>query len=95
MSEHESFLARLEDVHEFPCDFVIKVIGDNDDAFVASVIQVSVNVLGRDSEPNVDTRESSGGKHISVTLTVAVTQAVEVVEIYTRLHKLEGVKFLL
>lgn len=95
MTDHETFLARLEDVHDFPCDFVVKVIGENSTSFVTRVVQASVNALGAGAEPGVDTRESSGGKHVSVTLTISVTQAEEVIEVYELLNAVEGVKFLL
>jgi putative lipoic acid-binding regulatory protein len=95
MKDQDSFHTRLEDVHEFPCDFVIKVIGSNTAEFVTSVIQASVNVLGTEAQPGVDTRESSGGNHISVTLTVRVASAEQVIDVYTILNDVEGVRFLL
>jgi putative lipoic acid-binding regulatory protein len=95
MTDHATFLSRLEDVHEFPCDFVIKVIGINNTQFVTRVIQASVNALGYAAEPGVETRESSGGKHVSITLTLSVQRAEEVIEVYTLLNSVEGVRFLL
>lgn len=95
MTDHNSFLSRLEDVHDFPCDFVFKIIGENTTTFVTQVVQASVNAMGSSAQPDVDTRESSGGKHVSVTLTITVTRAREVIEVYELLNAVEGVKFLL
>lgn len=95
MSDRNEILERLNDVHSFPGDYMFKVIGDNTEEFVTRIVQASLNVLGPDAEPGVSTRESSGGKHVSVTLDVRVENAEMVLEVYDMLKKLDGIKFIL
>lgn len=95
MSDRNELLDKLNAVHEFPGDYVFKVIGTNSPEFISRVVQAAVIVLGERADFSVSTRESSGGKHQSVTLTVVVPQADDVLAIYDQLRVLEGVKFLL
>jgi putative lipoic acid-binding regulatory protein len=95
MSDRNEILERLNDVHSFPGGYIFKVIGENSDEFVTRIVQASLNVLGPDANPDVSTRESSGGKHVSVTLEVRVEDAEMVLEIYDMLGQLDGIKFIL
>jgi hypothetical protein len=88
-------LERLEDVHSFPGDYTFKVIGSNSPEFVSRVVQAAVNILGKSSDPDVDTRESSKGNHISVTLTVSVEEADVVLEIYDAFQAMDDIRFIL
>ena len=88
------FLERLRDVHDFPGPFMFKVIGTNSDVFVAQVIQAVINVLGA-VEPELKTRESSGGKHVAVTVDVSVDSAEAVLDVYAAFQSVEGVRFVL
>jgi hypothetical protein len=88
-------LERLEDVHSFPGDYTFKVIGSNSPEFVSRVVQAAVNILGKSSDPDVDTRESSKGNHISVTLTVSVEKADVVLEIYDAFQAMDDIRFIL
>lgn len=92
--EKSELLERLQDVHDFPGPFMFKVIGGNSDDFVAQVVQAVINVLG-DVEPQIKTRESSGGKHVSVTVDVTVQSAEAVVDVYAAFQGVKGVKFVL
>lgn len=91
----ETSLDRLRATHTFPGTFRFKVIGENSPAFVARVAQASVTVLGADARPSVTTRESAHGNHQSVSMTVTVRRAEEVLEIYEVLSSTEGVRFML
>ncbi|MBA2663534.1 MAG: DUF493 domain-containing protein [Bradymonadaceae bacterium] len=95
MTERSSLLDKLKAVHEFPGSYVFKVIGTNSPEFISRVVQAAVIVLGEPSEISISTRESSGGKHLSVTLTVEVHEAEAVLDIYELLRVVEGVRFLL
>ena len=95
MSDRETLLKRLNDVHAFPGEYVFKVIGTNSPEFVTRSVQATVNVLGSSANPDVSTRSSSGGKHLSVTLTVDVDQAEDVLDVYALLQEMEGVRFML
>lgn len=95
MADRDELLERLNDVHEFPCDYLFKVIGENSDAFVARVTQAAINVVGASARARITTRESSGGKHLAVSMTVQLQDAESVLEVYSLLSGLEGVRFIL
>ncbi len=95
MTEEIKFLDRLNDVHEFPCEFIFKVIGDNSPEFVTTCVQGAVNVLGPNTKVDVTTRESSKGNHVSVTLTVSIESAELVLKVFAILQGIEGVKYVL
>ena len=95
MSDREEVLKRLNDVHSFPGNYVFKVIGANNDEFVSKIIQACINVLGPDSNPDVSLRESSGKKHVSVTVSVEVDDAETVLAVYDVLGNVEEIKFIL
>lgn len=95
MEEEPDFLSRLKDVHDFPCEFVFKVIGTNSPEFVSAVVQAALNVVGKDADIDVSTRESSRGNHTSVTMLVTVDSAESVVNVFDLLQSLEGVRYVL
>ncbi|MGM0555774.1 MAG: YbeD family protein [Myxococcota bacterium] len=95
MSDREKMLERLEDVHSFPGEYTFKVIGSNSPEFVSQVVQAAINVVGKAADPDVDTRESSKGNHLSVTLTVTVQEADAVMDIYAAFQEMEEVRFIL
>ena len=95
MTKRSELLERLKDVHSFPGDYVFKVIGTNSDEFVSQVVQTVINVVGKQAEPDVSTRESSGGKHLSVTLSVHMQDAETVLDVYASLKEMEEARFIL
>ena len=58
---------------EFPCDYVIKVIGDSAPDFVEFVVEVVEQHAPGLSEEDVFVRASSGGRFSSVNLTIVAT----------------------
>lgn len=58
---------------EFPCDYVIKVIGDSAPDFVEFVVNVVVQHAPELSDKDVLVKESSGGRFSSVNLTIVAT----------------------
>lgn len=95
MNDRAALLDKLNAVHAFPCSYVFKVIGENSPEFITRVVQAVVNVMGDPSNFELATRESSGGKHLSVTVTVEVREAETVLSIYDMLRVVDGVRFLL
>jgi len=83
MSEEETLL-------EFPCEFSIKAMGlatPEFDALVAEIVRQHAPDMG---EGAVRTRPSSGGKYLSVTVTITATSKKQLDAIYQDLtdHKL-------
>ena len=95
MSDKDSILDKLRQVHDFPGPYMFKVIGPNDAEFLATAVQSVINAIGPGADPDVVTRESSGGKHVSITMTVDVASAEVVLDVYDLLRTLEGAKFVL
>lgn len=95
MSTRQSSLDALKQVHQFPGPYIFKVIGENSPEFLAHVVQIAVWVLGPRTQPAVSVRQSSGGKHQSITLKVRVSTAEGVLDVYEGLGTLAGVRFLL
>lgn len=85
----------LESVHAFPCVYTFKVIGSPDDHFVGRVVAAVKFHLPADAEPAFSSRKSSSGKHICVTIEPHLDNADLVLEVYQRLHGLDGVIMLM
>jgi putative lipoic acid-binding regulatory protein len=85
----------LESVHTFPGPYHIKVIGETADDFVSRVVAVVHEELPAHSDLDYNVRETSGGRHVSVTLIIAAQSAEQVRTIYARLGEVAGVTMLL
>ncbi|MFW5966085.1 MAG: DUF493 domain-containing protein [Persicimonas sp.] len=95
MSKRSISLDRLNEVHSFPGTYVFKVIGTNTEEFIDGVVEATLEVVGEDAEREVSTRESSGGKHVSVTVSVQVEDAEAVLEVYDEFKELDEVHLIL
>ena len=94
MTQRDTMHERLTAVHSFPDTYIFKVIGVNTQDFVSRVVQAAVNAVGREKELGVDTRESSAGRHVSVTLALEADDADVVLDTYELLRTVQGVEFL-
>lgn len=90
----QSFLDALHQVHDFPCRYTFKVIGDNTDVFLARVLEV-VRLAIPDELPATSTRESKSGKARSVTVVVVAPSAEVVVDIHRQLGRIPGSRYVL
>ena len=85
----------LEATHDFPCHYHFKAIGRNDELFIETVVQQVRVALGMEFDPPVVVQQSSGGKHASVSVTLLVENAAQVVAVYGGLQTIDGLKMLL
>ena len=85
----------LESTHSFPCAFVFKVIGKVEGGFVARVVAAVRAELGDDVDPPYSMRQTTGGRHIAVTLEPHVRTAAQVVAIYQQIQRMDGVVMML
>ena len=86
---------REETLFEFPCPFSVKAMGlaaDDFDALVVSIISRHVPGLGKGS---VQTQSSSGGKYLSVTVTITARSRAQLDALYTELSQHERVAMVL
>lgn len=80
---------------DFPCDFAIKVMGQTEDSFAATIIAAIQTIVPAFSAANVEMRASSAGKYISLTCTVYVTSQAQLDDIYRLLSAHPLVKYAL
>lgn len=80
--DEKSFLEKLEGTHQFPGSYTFKFI-------VKPEHQKAVEELVADAE--ISLKNSSGNKYISVTISSEMNTSEEVVAIYKRAHKIEGI----
>ena len=88
-------IAEQDSLIEFPCDFPIKIMGETRDDFTAKMVEVFQQHLPDFKPSNIEMRASSGGKYISITATVYVTNKPQLDAIYMGLTAHEYVKVVL
>lgn len=85
----------LESNHIFPGMYQIKAIGDAENDFEGRVVAVIREELADHSEIDFAVKVTPGGRHISLTLNVMVQSPAQVIAVYGRIQKVEGLRFLL
>lgn len=85
----------LESVHKFPCQYTIKVFGENSTAFLESVQKKVSGLLDTNEYLQITERPSSKGKHLALSLKLYVQSAQKVQLLYIELKNLEGIRFIL
>lgn len=84
----------LEELVEFPCDYLFKAFGPNNDPFIDSVRStVSKTVFA--SLDAIKVRASSKGEYQCVTVVVRLQNIEQLKAIYSDLQQLAGLKYLL
>ncbi len=84
----------LESTHNFPCRYLFKIIGADEDDFTARVISAVRVALEASVDPPHRLRRTSGGRHVSVTLEPVLRSAHEVLAVYRSLCDTDGVMIL-
>jgi putative lipoic acid-binding regulatory protein len=84
-----------ETLIEYPCDFDIKAMGETSAEFDATVMRIIGEHVEEIREGALTTKQSSGGKFTSVTVTVYVTSQLQVDTIYRALSSHDLVKYIL
>ena len=85
----------LEAVHTFPCWFTIKAIGINTDVFTVAVRDAVSIVMLDPNRLKIKARESSTGKHISMSLDVYVDNAGQVQQLYAQIKEIDALHYIL
>ncbi len=86
---------KQETLIEFPCDFPIKVMGETHQHFTQEMVKTIRNLIPDFDESGIEMRGSSGGKYISLTCTVHVTNKPQLDDIYRALTSHSMVKVVL
>ncbi len=80
---------------DFPCEFPIKVMGETQDAFSQTIIDLIQTIVPSFNATHIEMRASSGGKYISLTCTVHVISQAQLDDVYRLISKHPLVKFAL
>jgi putative lipoic acid-binding regulatory protein len=80
---------------EFPCDFDIKAMGLTSEEFDATVVSIVLEYVDDLKEGAVKTKQSSGGKFTSVTVTAYIESQIQLDTIYRSLSSHDLVKYVL
>lgn len=80
---------------DFPCDFAIKVMGETQETFSATIIAAIQTIVPTFNASHVEMRASSAGKYISLTCTVHVISQAQLDDIYRLISAHPLVKFAL
>ena len=85
-------LELLEAHHTFPGDYTVTVIALNSDGITGALVGAIEEELGVALEATAcETRSSSGGKYLSHRLKVPCASAADVLRLYARIRRVEGV----
>lgn len=79
----------------FPCEFPIKVFGQNDPAFVNTITEIIERYVAAERILKVKDRLSSGNKFLAITITIQATSQQELDQIYQDLTDCNLVKMAL
>ena len=85
----------LKQMHSFPGRFIFKAIGTTNDDFAARVIAVVRMTLEQEFDPPYELRETSGGRHVAVTIEPWVESAQQVIAVFAAIRDLEGLVMLM
>jgi len=85
----------LDEMHSFPGRFVFKAIGRANDDFVTRVVAVVRATLEQDFDAPYEIRETSGGRHVAVTIEPWVESSEMVIRVFSAIRELDGLVMLL
>ncbi len=80
---------------DFPCFFAIKVMGESNQGFVETIKILVQTHVPEFSEDDIDKRESSSGKYLSLTCNVWVTSQEHLDTVYRSVTSHPLVKYVL
>ena len=83
-----------EELIEFPCDYIFKAMGPNEETFF-NAVRAAVAQTVPVSQDAMKIRRSSGGKWASVSVVVRLHNYSQVRQIYADLRSIEGIRFML
>ena len=84
-----------ESLIEYPSRFPIKVMGANVEGFVQAVAAVALNFDPGFDASTIETRPSSAGKYLGLTITITATSREQLDELYRTLSTHPMVKVVL
>lgn len=86
---YASLKEKLEENHNFPEEYLFKFIFPNDNEKLSELYQIFDEL-----EYTINTRESANGRYISTSLQVFVLDSQQVIDLYQKVAKIDGVVML-
>ena len=86
LSEPKSESIDEDQLMHFPCDFALKVMGENQNNYPAYVLSVCQQHVDDVTQSCVHTRPSSSGKYIAVTVQLLATSRKQLDDLYIELN---------
>lgn len=94
MDQRQTSLELLSATHVFPGKYVFKAIGLMENDFIGRVVAAVRTALHQDFDAPYQTRETSNGRHVSVTVEPWTETPEQVLAIYDRLKVEAGLVML-
>lgn len=85
----------LNSTHQFPCEYLFKVIGQTRDDLETDVLLAIREVIGDDPVCQIVVRQTPGGRHQSISSKPLVPDAEAVLQIYESLRQIDGIVMVL
>lgn len=85
----------LDEMHSFPGRFVFKAIGKSSDDFTSRVVAAVRSTLEQEFDAPYEVRQTTGGRHVAVTIEPWVESSQEVIEVFAAIRDLEGLVMLM
>lgn len=85
----------LDEMHSFPGRFVFKAIGRSNDDFAQRIIATVRAALEQEFDAPYELRETSGGRHIAVTIEPWVESSQQVIDVFAAIRDVDGLVMLL
>lgn len=92
--EYRQEIDLLESTHLFPGTYQFKVIGATEDDFVGRVLSAVQEEIPAPSDVDYSLRTMRAGRHVGVTLNIAVQSPEQVLALYARIREVQGLAFL-
>ena len=80
---------------KFPCEFLVKVMGANTVDFEAEIVMISRQHIPDLGEASIQSRPSTAGNYVSITITFTATSKPQIDNLYRALTAHPDVKFVL
>jgi hypothetical protein len=80
---------------EFPCDYPIKIVGENHADFTATVVEMTQRHAPEVTLAQVRVRNSREGKYASVTITIRATGEAQLRRLHADLQTYSAVRLVL
>jgi putative lipoic acid-binding regulatory protein len=80
---------------EFPCDYPVKIVGENRDSFEQTVLELTRQHAPEVREEHISVRASSAGNYCAVTITIRATSEVQLRELHATLKTCPLVRLVL